>query len=236
MNDKLLLHKKVNIQKQYIGFLKFLHPNFDYVEDLYNYYNPSVHGIIYIGKFSDQNLQKLKDITNSWIIINDKTFDVDLTTNENLVKYLLPLDYIRINKTKEKDSHIYNSISYSELLDKIKICLLNNSLLCIEQEFDQSVFNLFAAILGTQDVLNYEFFNLVNKHNVSLITSSLLTFLNKVQFNNIKEASVYYARLITQSNKRYGKKIKNAILNFVRSKSNKEIALYKLLTDLNRSK
>jgi hypothetical protein len=234
MNDKLLLHKKINIQKQYIGFLKFLHPNFDYVEDLNNYYNPSVYGIIYIGKFSDQNLKKLKDITDSWIIVSDKAFDVDLTTNENLVKHLLPLDYIKINKTKE--SRIYNTLSYAELLDKVKICLLNNMPLCIEQEFDQSVFNLFAAVLGTPDILNYEFFNLVNKHNVSLITSSLLTFLNKVQSNNTKEASVCYARLITQSNKRYGKRIKNAILNFVRSRSNKEIALYKLLTDLNRSK
>ena len=106
---------------------------------------------------------------------------------------------------------------------------------CDESD-DMSVYNLYQSILGTPDVLNAVFFTTVNKNNVSLVTSSILTFLNRVQSQNTRGTSIYYSRLIIQSNLRYGKRIKQAICRFVKSKSNKEVSLYNLLVDLNRSK
>ena len=127
-------------------------------------------------------------------------------------------------------------MNYESLLEKIKLSLIANIPLSCDAEEESSVYSLYQSILGTPDVLNSIFFNLVNKQNVSMITSSVLTFLNKVQSQNIRGASVYYARLITQSNLRYGKRIKSAISRFVKSKSNKEISLYHLLSELNRSR
>ena len=100
---------------------------------------------------------------------------------------------------------------------------------------DQSVYLLYNSILGTRDVLNNVFFTTVNKSNALSISSSILTFLIKVQTNNVRGASPHYANLIMQSNKRYGKKIKQAICRFVKSRLNREAALYNLLTDLNKA-
>ena len=236
MNDKLLLQKKINFNKDYIGFLNFIHPNFEIIDDLSKEYNPHSLGIIYTGQFDCDTVEVLKSITSNWITVNAHHFDLDLTTNEGLIKNLLPIHYVRLKNSKTNELALYNNMSYDVLLEKIKLCLISNLPLSCADEEDHSVYGLYQAILGTPDVLNYTFFNLVNKSNVSLITSSLLTFLNKVQTQSIRGASVYYARLITQSNKRYGKRIKQAVSTFVKSKANKEIALYQLVTDLNRSK
>lgn len=233
MNDKLLLHKSVNIQEDHLSFISFIHPSFEYVKDLNSYDNIYTNGIILCGKNSDTSIEKLNSITDKWIIVDTHRFDIDLTTNEGLLKNLLPLQYIKLrNEDKLK---FINMMKYDCLLDQIKACLINNGSIQVDDSENQSVYLLYNSILGTQDVLNNVFFTTVDKNNVTSITSSILTFLNKVQTQNIRGASSHYANLIIQSNKRYGKKIRQAICRFVRSKANKEVALYNLLIDLNKA-
>lgn len=232
MNDRLLLHKSVNISDEHLSFMSFLHPHFEFVKDLQSYDNPHTNGIIFCGKSDNNTVKTLESITDKWIIVDSHHFDVDLTTNEGLLKNLLPIHFVKL-RNEEKLS-IALMMRYDILLEKIKACLINNSQLQIDDTEDQSVYLLFNSILGTSDVLNNVFFTTVNKRNVGIITSSLLTFLNKVQSQNVRNASSHYANLIVQSYRRYGKRIKKAICRFVRSKANREIALYNLLTDLNR--
>jgi hypothetical protein len=245
MNDRLLLNRRINFNKDYIEFLHFIHPRFCIVSDISNYDNPFTEGIIYIGTYVDDIISKLNEITPNWIIVNSHHYDLDLSTNEGLVKNLLPLHYVHINTAVDKNSSsknniipIYNNknISYAYLLEKIKICLVDNSPLKDDDIVNSSVYGLFSSIVSTPDALSTEFFRIVNKKNVSQITSSILTFLNKVQSNNIRGEPVYYARLITQSNRRYGKHIQKAISEFVKSKTNKEISLYRLLMTLNKAR
>jgi len=238
MNDKLLLQKRINFPKdeKHIRFLNFIHPGYEIVNNINDYDNPTPSGIIYVGQYEDNIVERLNRITSNWIIVNEHHNDVDLSTNDGLIKNLLPLHYVQLKNSKLDDINVYHKMEYDVLLEKIKYCLINNSLQTDDNSTDTSVYNLFAAILGTPDVLNREFFNIVSKKNVSLVTSSLLTFLNKVQSQNIKGASVHYARLITQSNQRYGKRIKQAVCKFVKSKANKEVALYNLLSDLNKTR
>lgn len=234
MNDRLLLHKSVNIQEDHLSFMSFIHPSFEYVKDLNSYDNIHTNGIIFCGKNSNESIEKLNSITDKWIIVDTRHFDVDLTTNDGLLKNLLPIQYVKLrNEDKLK---LINMMKYDSLLDQIKACLINNGSIQVDDSEDQSVYLLYNSILGTQDVFNNVFFTTVNKNNVISITSSILTFLNKVQTQNIRGASSHYANLIIQSNKRYGKKIRQAIYRFVKSKANKEAALYNLLTDLNRAK
>lgn len=248
MNSKLLLQKRINLNREYIDFLNFLHPDFEIVgshpimnvaSSLDEYDNPMPRGIIYNGQYESDTLEKLNKITPNWIVVNAHHFDIDLSTNENLIKYLLPIHYAQLKNSKSNELSVYNDkhMGYDNLLELIKQCLISNTKLsAVDCTAGHSVYTLYAAILGTPDVLNYEFFNLVNRDNVSAITSSILTFLNKVQCQKVKNEPVYYARLISQSNKRYGKRIQQAVLRFVKSKANKEVALYNLLTDLNRSR
>ena len=78
---------------------------------------------------------------------------------------------------------------------------------------------------------------LVNKDNINMVISSVLTFLNRVQSLNTRGvSSVYYSRLISQSNRLYGKHIKNAIHKFLKSNSNNLISLYNMLSYLNGAK
>jgi hypothetical protein len=234
MNDKLLLQKRINFNKDYIEFLYFIHPDFIIVDDLDGEFDNKSNGIIYNGQYENDTLDRLKSFTQNWIIVNMHHFDLDLSTNEGLIKYLLPIQYIKIKNSKSDSISVYNSVSYDCLLDKIKLSLISNTPISIDDENTQSSYLLFQAILCTPDKLNEVFFNLVNSKNISYITSSVLTFLNKVQSQNIKrDTNVYYARLITQSNERYGKRIKQAISHFIKSKANKEIALYHLVTELN---
>lgn len=236
MNDKLLLQKKIKFQKPFIGFLNFIHPGYEFVEDLDEYANPMPIGIIYTGQYSEDIVRRLNNITANWIIVNEHHYDLDLSTNEGLLKNLLPIQYAQIKNSKTDDIFVYYKLGYDVLLEKIKQCLVSNIKLSCDSIADQHVYSLFAAILGTPEVLSREFFNLVSRRNVSSITSSILTFLNKVQTNHIKGESVYYARLISQSNKRYGKRIQHAVYRFIKSKANKEVALYNLLNDLNRAR
>lgn len=233
MNDRLLLHKSINIQGDYVKFISFIHPHFEYVEDLSSFDNPRTNGIIFIGKSSDESRKTLNSITSNWIIVDSHHFDVDLTTNEGLLKNLLPVQYIKIkNDDKLK---LIQLLRYDQFLDLIKISLISNEPIKLDLLEDQSVYLLYNSILGTRDVLNNVFFTTVNKSNALSISSSILTFLIKVQTNNVRGASPHYANLIMQSNKRYGKKIKQAICRFVKSRLNREAALYNLLTDLNKA-
>jgi hypothetical protein len=153
-----------------------------------------------------------------------------------LEKFFGEYDIIHMHKQLDNNCELINMMKYDSLLDQVKTCLINNGSIKVDDSEDQSVYLLYNSILGTQDVFNNVFFTAVNKNNIISITSSILTFLNKVQTQNIRGASSHYANLIIQSNKRYGKKIRQAICRFVRSKASKEAALYNLLTDLNKAK
>ena len=236
MNDKLLLQKRISIPQQYINFLNFIHPDFEFVENLDKYDNPNTCGIIYVGNYSDSLIEKLNSITHKWIIVNNNHFDYDLTTSDGLLKYLLPIHYAKLNQLKNDELYVYTKMNYGVLLDKIKQCLVANIDLSADDEVTQSVYSLYTAILGTTDFLNYTYFNIVTKENISRIISAVLTFLVKVQTQNIKCEQVYYSRLITQSHKRYGKYIKSAINQFVKSKANRIIALHQLLLTLNKAR
>jgi hypothetical protein len=233
MNDKLLLQKRIKFPKQSIGFLNFIHPGYEIVEDISEYANPLPVGIIYTGVYSDDIVSKLNSITKKWIIVNDHHYDLDLSTSEGLLKSLLPLQYTKLKNSKTDSLYVYTKMGYDSLLEKVKTSLVSNMPLTHDNVAEQHVFSLFSSILGTRDVLNAEYFTLVNKHNVSAVTSAILTFLNKVQTNKVCGEKIPYARLIIQSNKRYGKRIHSAICRFVKSKASKEIALYNLLNDLN---
>lgn len=243
MNDKLLLRRRVNLNKEYIYFLNFIHPSYDiildddfHVSSLDDYDEVNPDGIIYAGQYSDDIISRLDEITNNWIIVNQHHYDIDLTSNEGLIKNILPIHYAKIKNNKNNELvNVYNNMPYDTLLNKIKISLITNNPIEVDETQDSNTLRLYESLLLSQSVLDYEFFNLVNKDNASIITSSVLTFLNKVQSNNHKSSSIYYSRLITQSNLKYGKKIKHAVSKFIKSPiSNKELSLYNLLTSINR--
>lgn len=233
MNSQLLLKHKVNLSKQYISLLNFIHPDFCTISNI-DQYNSNMAGIIYNGEFYIGLTQKLNELTNNWIILSSKTYDTDLTTNEGLVKYLMPISYAKLkNVYDDNRKHVYNNISYDTLLEKIKFCLINNTPLTFNQT-ENNVYNLFCAILSSYDILTNQYFSMVDESNIDYITLSILTFLSKVQINSVNGLSNGYASLIKRSNMKYGKYIRFGIATFVKSKANKIIALYNLLTYLNK--
>ncbi len=143
---------------------------------------------------------------------------------------------IKNKAVKDSSMPVYNTMEYWLLLDKVKLCLIDNSPLQCDKFSEHSAYTLYTAILGTPDVLNSVYFNMVDSRNVQRIASSILSFLIKVQSQQVNVSSVYYARLIAQSYRRYGKYIKQGISNFVKSKSVLEVSLYQLLAFLNKAR
>ena len=232
MGNCLLLKKHVLIKPNYIEFLRFIHPHFAIVDDIDVYDSPNTQGIIYTGKCTSDIENRLNKITDKWIIVSGNAFNVDLSTNDGLVKNILPISYTQLKNNNDLEK-LYK-ISYDELLEKVKVSLITGTHISLTDTVESSVYQLFSAIICSEDVLNKVFFSIVNKDNVSYILSSVLRFLGKVQSLNVKNESGWYSRLITQSNYRYGKKIKPAINTFIKSKANKEVALHQLLLKLNR--
>ena len=233
MNSQLLLKHKVNLLGQYRTLLNFIHPDFYTINSL-EQYNCNMPGIIYTGDFYIKLISELNALTNNWIILSNKTYDTDLTTNEGLVKYLMPVCYAKLKNVYDNNhKHVYNNISYDLLLEKIKLCLINNTELTFDS-LDNSVYDLFCMILSSYENLSSQYFITLNDSNIDYITSSVLTFLSRVQTNSTVGLSNSYASLIKRSNMKYGKYIKQGISNFVKSKANKKIALYNLLIYLNK--
>ena len=55
-----------------------------------------------------------------------------------------------------------------------------------------------------------------------------------MQYKILPKDNIYYANLIIESYNRYGKHIKSGICKYLTSKANKEIALFHLLSYLNK--
>lgn len=126
MNDKLLLRRRINFPLQHIHFLNFIHPNFEIVQSLNEYDNPNPIGIIFTGKCEDATIETLDRITANWIIVNSYSYELDLSTNEGLVKNLLPLHYIKLKSDLKNGSmFVFNTMDYGALLEKVKLCLLD---------------------------------------------------------------------------------------------------------------
>lgn len=237
MNDKLLLRHKVNISSNNIYFLNFIHPHYEIIDNLDDYENPKVLGIIYTGKVSENTVSHLNSLTKNWIIINEKDFDVDLTSNEGLVKSLLPVYYNKIKTcTPKNEIPVYNRISYESLIEQIKCMLISGEPIKEESRSNSSVYTLFESILSTPLNLSRVYFSIVNDKNINILVSAIFTFLSKVQTKSVYRENANYARLIEMSNKRYGKYIKSGILKYAVSKCKKELALYNLLTYLNQAR
>ena len=111
MNNKLLLRQKVNILTPHVEFLQFIHPHFKCVDDMDKFDDIYVDGIIYKGVLHDDTISRIEQYTRNWIIVNNHRFDIDLSTNENLIKYLLPINYIQIKKNNDLLSEC-NKIKY----------------------------------------------------------------------------------------------------------------------------
>lgn len=252
MNCNFLIKKRVKFPIENIEFLNFIFPHFDIIgkqldklsgfinrsSSLEDYHNHNCDGIIiFTDSIESDFMDQLNVLTDKWIIISDVKCDIDLSTNESMLKHFMPFHYLKLNKmSKDGEVNVYNTVTYSELLEKIKVCLIENKSIAFSTRNDcDNMSQLFASILQQSDRFNSIYFSTVNSNNVAYVTSSVLTFLGKVQSNSTKGESAGYSQLITLSHSRYGKHIKNAVKNFVVSKANAEISLYNLLSYLNKA-
>lgn len=237
MCSRLFVGHVVNIKNTYVNFLQYIHPHFEIVSNLDGYDRPDSNGIIYTGNYNDGIKEYLSRITPSWIIVNAHHYDIDLTTNEGLYKSTLPLHFFHdTKKSKKEEVPAYKKVVYDELIDYIKLSLICNTPLNIDDTTSRSLYSLFVAILGVPDMLSLTYFKMLDDVSINVIISSVLTFLTRVNEQQYLGVSTAYARLISQSHQRYGKRIKGGILRYIKSKAKPEISLYQLLLYLNGAK
>ena len=139
-----------------------------------------------------------------------------------------------LKSSKDKYFSVNKLMSYDECLEKVKVCLIDGSPFTIDNDKQISVYDLFKSILLPPNTFEKIYFNTVTKDNINIVSSSVLSFLTRVLYKDLPKSNPHYARIITDSNIRYGKYIKHAVYKYVTSKSKKEIALFQLLSFLNR--
>lgn len=195
-----------------LSMLQYIYPDFltlTYV----NFLNRE-DKVIYVGK-------PFKGL-DEYLAKNTKTFintvgtpEIDLTTNEALIKYCY----------EKKQKNLSNSTKYfleglndKDLWTAMKI-FLQIGKLPYEIKKDVSIYKLFQSFSEPTSNTLKIIFDLFDTYPMGVLESSLLTFLERVTHNSSESVSNKYGLLINSTKMKYGKNIKSSLLTY--SKSNK---------------
>lgn len=249
MKKSYFIHKVVSMPYDYLGFLIFLNPGFRIIKSLKHLDIRNLKGIIYTGDFSFDLVDKLKSITDNWIIYNSSGGDICLNTVSDFIKVFFPTQYSKIfpssgeiaqykksHKGESFPRYIYADMDLYTLMNYSKYYIFKEAPLPYLVSDISSIYPLFEAVSGLPHDLDIVYFELVSKIPINVLISSFLTFLYKVQSKTTPTDSSNYAELIIYSNRKYGSFIKDAIRAFITSNELPEIAFYKLLVSLNQRK
>lgn len=193
-----------------LAMLQYIYPEFITLSYV-NFLNRD-DKVIYVGKpFKglDEYLAK-----NTKAYINTVgTPDIDLTTNEALIKYCYDKKQKNLsNSTK----YFLEGLNDKDLWTAMKI-FLQIGKLPYEIKKDVSIYKLFESFSEPTSVTLKVLFNLLETYPIGVLESSLLTFLERVVHNSNESVSNKYGLLINSTKNKYGKNIKPSLLAYTKS-------------------
>lgn len=221
MSD-ILVGKKVAIADPYL--LQFFYPRFSVVSDLNQPIDYS-KGVIYTGIVSGSTQQRLTWLTRGMFIIVSQYGDVILETPKDFINTFMP--YLSDKADK------YLDYPMDEFIPVLKQHWILNRRIVYYKEVNQGVYALFRAMSSSKNDLYSAYFSLLETMPSYKIASSVLTFLQRVYTQNYDGAGSEYKLSINKAYLKFGKNIKQAILQYVKSNQSPEVALFFLLDSLN---
>jgi hypothetical protein len=218
-----LLKKKISISDP--SFLQFLYPSFQFITDLKQNIDFEL-GVIYKGTISDSVISKLNLITKGKYILLTDIGEINLHTPSDYIKTLFP--------ALEKKAEQYNNYELDQFIPILKQYYILQKKPPLLKEEEAGIYSLFKSLVGSKDLMQKEYFSLLETTSIKRITSSLFTFLLKVKEQNYTGCSDSYKKLINQAYNKFGTKIKAAIMQYIESDQKPEVGIWFLLDTLNR--
>ena len=216
-----LIGKKVAITDPYL--LQFFYPRFTVVSDLSQPIDYS-KGVIYTGQLLGSVQQKLTWITRGLFIIVSPYGDIKLETPQDYIKAFMP--------KFENISDKYLDYPIDEFIPLLKQYWILQRRILYYKESNQGVYALYRAMSSSKYEMYTAYFSLLKDMPINHIASSVLTFLQRVQTQNYDGASSGYKLSINKAYLKFGKKIRQAVLQYVKSNQSPEVALLFLLDSL----
>lgn len=217
-----LIGKKVTISDPY--FLQFFYPRFSIVFDLNQPIDYS-KGVIYTGLISESIHQRLTWLTRGLFIIVSQYGDITLETPKDFINAFLPMYSDKADK--------YLDYPMDEFIPVLKQYWIIQRRIIYYKEANQGVFSLYRAMTSSKTELYNAYFSLLEVMPIHKIASCVFSFLQRVQIQNYDGAGSEYKISINKAYLKFGKKIKQAVQQYVKSTQSPEVALFFLLDTLN---
>jgi hypothetical protein len=217
-----LLRKKVCIAEPYL--LLFFYPHFQIVSNLNSPIDYST-GVIYTGTVTDDVVHRLESLTLGKFILVTPFGEVTLAKPSDFIQVFLPV--IADKATR------YDSYNLDQFLILLKQHYLIQRRINLPQESEQGVYLLFKSLLSSKLDLYKEYLTLLETTPITVLASSVLTFLNNVLEQNLTNKSSAYRSLLNSAKLKFGDRIKCAVMQYIESKQRPDVALLFLLDTLN---
>lgn len=220
-----MLNKTVQIK--YPDLLVFLYPDF-ITSDTFSISTLSKN-IIYVGKPIGKD--KIKRMCKNYIATQGPV-EKSLDTNSSIIEWAIGQGKKKVSK---KTLELVDDMADDEFLYYFKIYWLLNKWVGVGADSKVTTYQLFKALLiNEQEALKVTML-LLKVMPISVIESSLFTFLKKVKNPQEANASQSYLQTLLSAKSILGKNIDRAVSNYIANKSlGKELRLYKLIMDLKK--
>ena len=217
----ILLKKKVSIYDPFL--LLFFYPSYTLVSDINSCIDYS-KGVVYTGNVNDNILKRLELLTMGNYILLSEFPEISLQKPSDFISTFFP--HIK----QKKDA--YDVYSMDEFIPLLKKYFILKKTPPLPESEDISIFQLYKSMLSSKTVFEKEYISLLDKMSANVISSSLLTFLLKVETQNYTNCSPSYKKLINSAYLKFGNKITSCVREFLESSQKTEISTFMLIESL----
>lgn len=219
MEIKSLSKKRVSIKN--IAFLQFLYPSYKVIDSLSEYISES--RVIFTGLVSESNLKKLDLIFEDYIIVTEYG-EIRLNSILDFITFYYP-------------SHVERAVDYElysldDFLDILKRQLILRRDLPKLTENKVSLYSLYESMLSSSSDLNRTFLRVIEQYPISMVISSVLTFLARVKSKDWDTVSRGYRSLLNRASVKFGSNIDRVLLDTAKYLGDDRLYLLNLLWSL----
>lgn len=202
----MLEGKTVNINKDRVGLLCFMYPEYELRENLFF---DQENKIIYIGK-DRKGLEEYLERETASFISTVGPYEYDLENRE----VLIDLVYSRWGKEPKEDvKQALLGIPEDDFYSFIKRRWVNAKGEGVDKE-GKSIYDLYKVIGNSRGEAVKVFLELLERYPPIMIESSLLTFFGKVATVDDVDASGHYLKLLKDFRGRHGDKLKAVLYKY----------------------
>lgn len=203
-----MINKTVNLD---VDKIQFLYPNYS-IQSYVSFLDKD-KDVIYVGKLFNGLIPYLEKNTKSFINTVG-TPDLDLSSDKALAEYIFSLRGVAF------EEHI---LDFLDALDEVtrwyflKVFYLSGKFVYPVSKSKSSMYQLFKSVTSPMGDCLKTFVQVLKEYPFPVIESSFLTFINKVEHQDIKNISPMYSKLIKQTYSKCGSRIKSATLKYAKS-------------------